>query len=433
MIGKNLTMGMSMTFARRRRSKLIRTSLLLGILSSSVTCWAQGGSAALSQRLYLLAGTTTQHTPDSYPVVLYRIGENKKLELAREVVAESESIRFVYAWGNVVFALHPHSRPTSAAIVHTDDPLRTDDVTFSPEGAVPSPSATVVAAPPGGPLVLLVPWITNLSDPAHPPEHYNVTLARISSSSESVPRLQWNTWSDYAYLRYEGATGGPNYDPGVIGFAVAENLTVRMFDHSAVIDKLPPRLRGTNPRITPFIVAASRDYLILTPQYSWEAIRSGKLGDSLELYVRDRLKDHWSTVQSDGNSPTLRLFGPWLATIVGLRSPDHGPPPGRENERTEAEKTDRLPPVQTLYHSFAGRDILLPGLLTLKNLADGRKIQIETGQEDSEILKVEGDVVLYRVNDTIYQARIDGSQLKDTTIVVKDEDVPEVHWVFWSK
>ena len=56
-----------------------------------------------------------------------------------------------------------------------------------------------------------------------------------------------------------------------------------------------------------------------------------------------------------------------------------------------------------------------------------------TGQEDSEILQVKGDIVLYRINDTIYQAKIVGDQLKDSTMVVKDEDVPEIHWAFWSK
>jgi len=41
--------------------------------------------------------------------------------------------------------------------------------------------------------------------------------------------------------------------------------------------------------------------------------------------------------------------------------------------------------------------------------------------------------VLYRVNDTIFQAQIAGGKLRGTTVVVKDEDVPEIHWVFWSK
>ncbi len=81
----------------------------------------------------------------------------------------------------------------------------------------------------------------------------------------------------------------------------------------------------------------------------------------------------------------------------------------------------------------ACRESLFLGILTLQNLADGRKIRIVTGQEDSEILRVQGDIVLYRVNDEIYQARIAGDQLKDTTLVVKDDDVPEIHWAFWSR
>jgi hypothetical protein len=40
--------------------------------------------------------------------------------------------------------------------------------------------------------------------------------------------------------------------------------------------------------------------------------------------------------------------------------------------------------------------------------------------------------VLYRVNDTIYQARIVGDKLQDNSVLVKDDDVPEIHWVFWG-
>jgi hypothetical protein len=37
------------------------------------------------------------------------------------------------------------------------------------------------------------------------------------------------------------------------------------------------------------------------------------------------------------------------------------------------------------------------------------------------------------VNDTIYQAGIAGNQIQDPVVIVKDEDVPEVHWVFWAQ
>jgi hypothetical protein len=89
-----------------------------------------------------------------------------------------------------------------------------------------------------------------------------------------------------------------------------------------------------------------------------------------------------------------------------------------------------LPPVQILCRSLAGHDVSFPGTSILNNLAEGRKSKIETGQEGSEVLWVGEDTVLHRVNDTIYQARLANGQTKDASILVKDEDVPEVHWVF---
>lgn len=408
---------------------------LLFILALTCGVMLRAGRVTINPtlQLYLLAGTTSQHTPQSYPVLLYRVGENKKLKIVREVVPQADGTRFMYAWGNIIFALHPHTAPTNVAIVHTNEPMRADDVQFSPEGVVPSTSVTTVAEPPGSGEVLLVPWITNLTDPSNPPAHYEVTDARISNSSIGTsPRVQYDIWSDYAYLRHQGAPGGPNYVPDLIGSAAGENLTIDFFGHSVKVDKLPPSWRRTDTRIVPIIAAASEKYLILTLQYPWESVRSGKVGDSLELAVRDRASGRWSTIRSEGNSPTLRLFGPWLATTVGFWSLNHGPNPGRENERSEAGATDILPPVQALYRSFKGRNISLPGILVLQNLADGRKIRIETGQEDSEILWAGDDRVLYRVNDAIYQAAIAGNQIQDPAVIVKDEDVPEIHWVFWA-
>ncbi len=61
-------------------------------------------------------------------------------------------------------------------------------------------------------------------------------------------------------------------------------------------------------------------------------------------------------------------------------------------------------------------------------------ITIDTGQQDSEVLDVRKDgLVLYRMNDEILSAQIEGDKLSAPTLVVKGEDVPEVHWVFWSK
>ena len=80
-------------------------------------------------------------------------------------------------------------------------------------------------------------------------------------------------------------------------------------------------------------------------------------------------------------------------------------------------------------------NIITPqGKLLLQNLVDGRNLTINTGQQDSEVLDVcEDGFVLYRVNNEIFSARIEGDTLSAATLVVKGEDVPEVHWAFWSR
>ena len=53
--------------------------------------------------------------------------------------------------------------------------------------------------------------------------------------------------------------------------------------------------------------------------------------------------------------------------------------------------------------------------------------------KDSDVLAIESDGrILYLANDSIYLAKIDGTQINPPTLIVKDADVPEVHWAFWG-
>jgi hypothetical protein len=367
------------------------------------------------------------------------VDSNGKLQWLREVVAPADGTRFIYAYGKTIFLLHPHTTVTGVAIVHMDDPLRADDVTFAPQGIIPSPSATVIVKPPGSGEGLLVPWITNLKDSVTPPGNIEVTSALISSDSASqANRVRFNVWSEYRYLRSQGAEGGPNYVPGLIASREDDRLVMDVFGHSVPLARLPRTLQRSSAKIVPVIVGSSDRFLIIVPQLQWEELDSGKLSPSREFHILDRAQQVWAPTRIEANAPSLRLFGSWLAVVAGFWRPDHQPPPGLENEREMKTETDGphrvpLPPVRVLYRSFVGRNIFFPGVLILQNLLDKRSIRIETGQEDSEVLWVGDEKVLYRVNDTIYQAKIEGEKLIDTTVVVKDEDVPEIHWVFWSR
>jgi hypothetical protein len=392
----------------------------------------QDSAAKHAARLYLVAATSTEHGPDSYPVTLYLADKSKTLQAVREVVRREDGVRFIYAYGNAIFFPYPHDRPTSVAVLHTDDPGRPDDVAFSSTGVLGAYGE--LAEPPGTGLEFLLSWLAKPIDPGETiPTRLDVAQAAISSRTiSSHARVQSNKWADYAYLRLQGDYGGANPGLGAVPFAQGGNLVLRDSDHPVAIDALPPVLKNL-PAGTPLFVFASTDrYLLFCITRTASQMKSENLGSSMTLYVHDRANDRWTTIQTEGNSPGLRLSDDWLAGIVENWSPNHAPNPGTENERTWDEKTERLPPVQRLYQQFGQQEYARPGILVLQNLRDGRKIRIETDQEDSEILWAGDDSVLYRVNDEIYEAKIVGDKLQSTTMIVKDEDVPEIHWVFWS-
>lgn len=378
-----------------------------------------------SAQICLLAATPTEHTGKTYPARAYRVNQGKKLKLVREVVPQSDGVRFAQGWGPVVFLVHPHVISTSVAVVHLNEPMAKDDLVFNAAGSLLVDAWVALAEPRPYSLDALLPLSTGVSGPAG---QKNTVVGISSNAQQASVRITGDAWAEYSALRREGHHGGPAVQPYLIGAVVDGRLVVTIFGRPVVIDSATflPRFPAAN--VAPAIVAASQEHLVLDVQYAADATN---LPDFTDMFVHDRSSNRWRTVRVEGNASNSRLFDPWLAITVGMRNPDHKTSPGRENER--AYETDMLPNVRQQYAIFQGKWIWSPGVLALQNLVDGRKIRIETGQEDSEILRVEGDIVLYRVNDAIYQARIAGDQLKDTTLVVKDEDVPEIHWVFWSK
>jgi len=389
----------------------------------------RGPHAQDVRQLYLLAAATTKHSDKTYPATLYQVSPGKRLRSVREVVTQPEGVRFVRAWGDTIFVVHPNQIATAVSIIHESDPVRADDIVFNSGGMFVDDLRTAITQPVANTTEILFPIVTDKRDP----NHLKGRLVSVSGTlGEPAQRMKYDIWKEYASLRMEGDYGGPAYDTRFIGSAEDDNLVISIFGFRTAIYTLPPATRSIKDR-TAGLFAASARYTVLSvlPRLSTEEMALANRRDSLQMWIHELKENSWQTIQIEGNSSRLRLFDPWLTAIVGTSNPDHKPSPGRDNER--AQETDRLPNVRDEYSRFAGKWIWSPGVLVLQNLADGRKIRIETGQEDSEVLSVKGETLLYRINDTIYLARIVGDQLKDATVLAKDEDVPEIHWVLWSK
>jgi len=396
--------------------------ILFGLLALNL------GSKGAQGAWYFLSGTSTIDTDKHYPSFFYASDSKNKLRVIRQIVSGEDGVHSIRAYGRVAFVIYPHLPPSAVSIVHVDSPESADEVVLNSEGEIVIDNRATLAEPSQQDVRALM-WLVR---PGNPQSRAVISVA--SAVPAKGKRVQTDAWSEYSSLRFDGVTGGPVMAPGVVGVLEGNNVGIRVPDNNYVtVDRIPNNIAQQMRGETPYFLVATGGYLAVGIMHRLADIQSGAVSKRTNetLYVHDRKANRWRTITLEGTCSRTRIFGPWLATIVQFWSPNHARNPGASNERNE--ETDTLPNVSELYRVFAAQNCSIPGDLTLRNLDTGQSIMFHTGQEDSEILQVKGDIVLYRINDTIYQAKIVGDQLKDSTMVVKDEDVPEIHWAFWSK
>ncbi len=376
-----------------------------------------------------LSATTTVDTDRRYPSFLYSTDTNgtKKLHVVRRIVSGEEGVHSVHWYGNAIFVVYPHLPPTTVSVVHTDKPALQDAVVFDPEEKVVIDSRLGMAESRER-------GVCELFLLSKPEDRSGGTVVSVAATpSNEGQRIARNAWSEYSFLRFDGMPGGPVAQPALAGSFAEDSLGIKVSNKYVMVDRLPAsiaqRLRGE----TPYYLAANDEHLIFGTLFHLEDLESGAAAKKINeiVYVHDLHNSRWTTVTLDGSSSRTRIFGPWLATIVQFWDPHHTPNPGADHERDV--ETANLPSVRAMYAMSAGRDWRIPGMLVLRNMRTGQKITLRTGEEDSEVIGMHEGTVLYRVNDKIYQATLDGESLKETKLIVEDEDVPEIHWAFWSQ
>ena len=381
--------------------------------------------------LYLLAGTPTLNSPASFPVTLYTVGQSMRLRTVRRIAGPGEGLFSVYVAPGTLFVVFPHITSTTVSVISEAHPRRRDVVRFNPGGAAVDETGAGVAVAAGQAYALL-PLISRTGR-----RELSVSLASVPArASPGGRRFGEDRWALYRRFRFYGQPGG------AVGPETVPTAVVRS---GRLVDQLSP------PGRPPFRGQPAAAGLALAPRVPSAPVprRRGCLCIVFDtrrflaiappppaaLYLLDRRRQTWRVFRSAATVPyARRIFGAWMATIV-----ESWRPGDRANEfypglRSQRDWGNRLlPNVQSAFAFWRARDAWVPGVLTLDNLADGRHVAISTHQADSEILDVRRDgLVLYRVNDEIFRARIEGEKLSAPKLVVKGDDVPEVHWVFWS-
>lgn len=159
---------------------------------------------------------------------------------------------------------------------------------------------------------------------------------------------------------------------------------------------------------------------------------SNQIGSSTFI-IYDYDSKKWYKQKIKGNYASINSYGNWLAGVVydyaGMNESIFKESPGKGLRTTLKSKNEFNADKR-----FAYFNIYSPGILYLFNTLTQKYIEWNTNQGDSEILLLENDTVYYRVNDEIYKAPIlKGEKLGKSELLIKDQQVLDIHWAFISK
>ena len=427
----------------RSRVITLPAGMALAVLSLALSAQAQagrnGGDAANWQDMYFVAANPAGlDTMRSHPAALFKLGNEHSLHSVRQFFKEGGHFSdfandlhgTVYLAGQSGIYVVPANDPKQAVFV----PVPHFDDTYC--------------------------WGAVFGNDAQPGVQYcpnrNVDLIPAHPNSKT-PRNAPGSWTAFKDLQFRGENGGPDQAGPPTAEVDGANLVMPYGGKPGVVlAKLPQQAQASAQRRRRVAILASTDrYLILwiePPALSAAAEAGGVTGNPpatgraavppheapVSVLILDRRTKRWKSLQlptavSSKTDVPVRLFGNWMVTTVM----DWSPPVAGTGSASLTTRNEQKTPmysarsgVQAAYdRRFA--NIEIPGKLLLWNLTDGRRLTLNTGQEDSEILAIGPDgQILYRVNDAMYSARIDGDKIGEPHLVVKAPVVADIHWAF---
>jgi hypothetical protein len=145
----------------------------------------------------------------------------------------------------------------------------------------------------------------------------------------------------------------------------------------------------------------------------------------------------WTPFRVPGGFPQMKGIGSWiLGTGSSLANGRVSPGQAERQKRNQLQKEGKTKSpkkrVDTDYW-FRESKLYYPGTLFAIDTTSGKMITWQTGQGDSEILLIRDDNVIYRVDDSLYSARIQGTTIGTSQLLAQDEAVPDMHWAFTSR
>jgi hypothetical protein len=410
-------------YVTRRHGSNSMIAALVCVWWFQYTVWSQSAVQNTDSSLYLLSGTFANDDVKTYPVSLYRV-DQKKMDKVREIAPPQAGLFSVEQSDDAIFVAYPHVIPSTMSVIHTAHPLLADEFVFNPTRKVVIANRQAMAPTQNGTedLMFLTQGLTDTSG----------DCIAVSSQGEPGKRVMQNSASDYSKVLFKGTAAGPGTSADLIAHIHNQEVQIEVCGTAINVATLPHNLALTLGDRFGGVVAANDHFLVIGVQFSEEEFTSHSIATKTvyPIYILDRNSNQWTQSTIEGTCSSSRIFGEWMASTVSNYDFTGRVDPGASSERFT--ETATRPSTRELYEVDAAERCYFPGVLYIQNLTNGRKLAIRTDQEDSEILTINENRIIYRVNDEIYAAALSDHGISNPVLLVKDIDVPEVHWAFWS-
>jgi hypothetical protein len=155
-------------------------------------------------------------------------------------------------------------------------------------------------------------------------------------------------------------------------------------------------------------IGSTKGWIFLANEHDFMALLSIPFMEKQEfreLLVYDRTKDIWFSMRVKGAETALRLTNDKLAGIIADQNPS------------------------TDYRQSVGYPGILREDVVIVYPLENRQLTVHLGK-DCEVLWIEADSVYYRIDDSLYKARIDNDDFVDRQLLLTDPRVRYFHWAF---
>ena len=425
-----------------------RRACLAGTMLAGLCAAQSVPFGPVTDGLYLLTATVKGSV--RYGADLYRFDPSGKLMLAQNIVkGEGEGsdplqlgAAFVIAdyEGRALVIGSPSLSPTRLDVILMDTPGALLRKQFEPPDlaspqwipwrSLPFPAARGSNDPRAKLPMLMKAWVTNYNGVRSIMMHWTsrtgylymavpLTMAGLGAQ-KIVPE------SDKAYQQASGVFGLANLgDSNIIPVRVNRNRLVSADKVSSDLGlPAPAGASEANNSKHPHLLINNKQMAVL-----YEPPAPSEEQSSLQVWTPKSGK--WTTVLAPGSYPEVRGIGNWILGAASMVPRGRVSPGKAERQKRSNIRGKGIKQRPNTDEWFDG--IYYPGVLFAIDTTTGKMITWQTGQGDSEPLLVRDDSVIYRVNDRLYTARIQGANLGSPQLLAQDEAIPDMHWAFTSK